>query len=140
MTLRHDGNAHPTQLTVIYDPDCELCRRCKGWMISQPQLVPILFTEATNPAVLSWAGRSVPVGKELVVVSETGLTWSGADAFLVCLWALKDYRTLANTLQRRGLSHVARKLFLGISHGRSWVSPMLGTSEDVPVCGDGACT
>lgn len=130
----------PTQLTVIYDPHCELCRRCKRWIDSQTQLVPVTFIEATDPAVASWARGLVPVGEELVVVSETGATWYGPDAFVLCLWALQRHRRLAGRLQSQGLSHLARGAFHALSGGRRSISALLGDTGEDSDCADGSCS
>lgn len=129
----------PTRLTVIYDPDCELCRRCKRWISGQPQLVPISFIEATDPTVASWARGLVPVGDELVVVSNRGATWFGPDAFVMCLWALERHRRLAGRLQSQGLAHLARGAFHALSGGRSAISVLLGDTSDPGDCADGSC-
>lgn len=129
----------PQQLTVIYDPNCELCRRCKRWIGAQRQLVPVTFVEATDPAVSHWAQGLVPVGDELVVVSETGATWYGPDAFLACLWALEKHRRLAGRLQSQGLSHLAKGAFHALSGGRSGISRLLTNTTDGTQCDDGSC-
>lgn len=130
--------ASPSNLTVIYDPNCELCRRCKHWIHSQQQLVPIQFIEATDPSVASWARGLVPVGDELVVVSERGATWFGPDAFIMCLWALERHRNFAGRLQTQGLAHLARGAFHALSGNRSGISAFLGGIEHQD-CTDGLC-
>lgn len=129
----------PQQLTVVYDPTCELCRRCKRWVGGQPQLVPVTFVAATDPAIAEWARGLVPVGDELVVVSESGATWYGPDAFVMVLWALRRHRRLSGRLQSQGLSHLARGAFVALSGGRSGISALLGNTSDTIQCEDGSC-
>lgn len=112
-------------LTVVYDDRCPLCRRCREWVLAQPQLVSYRFVAASEPWVRTWLGPSVPVGDDLVVVARTGATWVGPDAFIVCLWGLQRYRPLAMKLQRPGLRGMAKRAFHLVSAGRGLASVVL---------------
>ncbi len=115
-------------LTVVYDDRCPLCRRCREWVLAQPQLVSYRFVAASEPWVQRWLGHIVPVGDDLVVVGRTGATWVGPDAFIVCLWGLQRYRALAVRLQRPGLRAVAKRAFHVVSAGRGLASTVLPDS------------
>ncbi len=82
----------PAMLTVLYDEQCAMCRRCRLWVESQAQLVPVRFVPSSTPGIQDWSGGHLPVGDELVVVDDVGHVWVGPDAFITCLWALKRYR------------------------------------------------
>ncbi|GAC1581510.1 MAG: hypothetical protein NVS3B20_26740 [Polyangiales bacterium] len=80
------------RLTVVYDRECPICVRCRDWLIVQASYVELEFI-ASGSATAKWRYGSVPwVGEELVVVSDEGDVWAGASAFLVALWALRDFR------------------------------------------------
>ncbi len=82
------------RLTVLYDASCALCRRARGWLMRQRQLVPLEFVAAAS----NEARRRFPeldsreTMKELHVVDELGRVYRGEKAWLICLWALDEYR------------------------------------------------
>ncbi len=121
-------------LTVIYDANCPLCRRCREWVLAQRHLVEIRFVAAQEPWVQDWLGALVPIGDELVVVGDDGSTWVGPDAFIVCLWGLERYRSLAARLQRPGTRAVAKQAFHMVSSGRGVASLFVGA--DAPSFGE----
>ncbi|MFD5552235.1 thiol-disulfide oxidoreductase DCC family protein, partial [Streptomyces sp. NPDC127068] len=87
-------------LTVLYDADCPLCAFLRGWLSRQPQLVPLDFV----PAGSEQARRRFPAldhGSTLVditVVADGGQVYRAANAWVVCLWALAEYRPTAHRL------------------------------------------
>ncbi|MEZ5340113.1 MAG: DCC1-like thiol-disulfide oxidoreductase family protein [Acidimicrobiales bacterium] len=127
-----------TQLTVLYDEHCALCRRCRSWIESQAQLVPIRFVPASTPAVAEWAAGHLPVGDELVVVDEVGQVWVGPDAFITCLWALRRYRGTARRLQAPGLRRFAKETFHQLFCARATISRVMGGDDDI-ICDGGGC-
>ena len=135
-------------LTVVYDSNCPLCRRCRQWVLGQSQLVSFRFVAASEPWVVSWLGSLVPVGDELVVVDDQGATWVGPDAFIVCRWGLTRYRSLARRLQRPGAKTLAKQAFHLVSSGRSVASLFMkgdpseegiGAGSEVQ-CSDRSCS
>jgi len=134
--------AYPQRLTVLYDPSCDPCRRSKQWISKQEQLIPIEFVAATDPSVAAWSEDLVPVGDQLVVVSEQGATWLGSDAFIMCFWALRRYRNIARRLQSRGVAPVARAALHALSDNRGGISSLLGSKIEQDLddyCSDGQC-
>ncbi len=119
--------AEVSNLTVVYDDRCALCRRCRRWVMSQPQLVPFRFVAASDPWVRQWLGGLVPVGDDLVVVDDGGRAWVGPDAFVVCLWGLDRYRNLAMRMQQAGGRLMAKHVFHSVSAGRGLASLFLRT-------------
>ncbi len=125
-----DANGEPLAfLTVVYDDRCEVCRRCRSWLTSQEQLVPLRFLAASDPVVAEWAGDMVPTGDELVVVDPVGATWVGPDAFVVCLAALRRYAPLAQRLQKPALRPIAQRVFHAVSAGRGVANGFLSDRE-----------
>lgn len=121
--------AEVASLTVVYDGGCALCQRCRQWVMAQPQLVPFQFVAASEPWVQRWLGGLVPVGDDLVVVDDGGRAWVGPDAFVVCLWGLDRYRSLAIRLQQAGGRLMAKHIFHSVSAGRGVASLFLRSGD-----------
>ena len=128
-------------LTVVYDANCLLCRRCRQWVLAQEHLVEFRFVAAQDAWVRDWLGPLIPVGDELVVVGGDGTTWVGPDAFIVCLWGLTRYRSLADRLQRPGAKTLAKQAFHLVSSGRG-VASLFVRGQALPEieCGDRSCS
>jgi hypothetical protein len=62
------------------------------------------------------------LGAELVVVSDRGEVWVGPAAFILCLWALEDYREWSYRLSGDSFSRMAERFFLALSHRRKWIA------------------
>jgi predicted DCC family thiol-disulfide oxidoreductase YuxK len=110
-------------LTVLYDPSCGLCTSAKAWILTQPSLVGLEFVDAGSRDARA-AYRELPAG-ELAVVADTGEVWLGNRAWIVCLWALREYRGLAVRLTTPGLLRLARQAFLAVSRNRLALSRLL---------------
>src|SRR5205823_2580842 len=82
-----------TSITIVYDPACGLCTRVKEWIGRQVPLVGIQFV-ASGSSEARRKFAQLPAG-ELAVVAGTGEVWLGNRAWIVCLWALREYRDLA---------------------------------------------
>jgi predicted DCC family thiol-disulfide oxidoreductase YuxK len=112
-----------TSITIVYDAACGLCMRAKDWITQQAPLVGLQFV----PSGSSEAWRrfpQLPAG-ELAVVANTGEVWLGNHAWIVCLWALRDYRDLALRLTNPLLVLMAREAFAVVSRNRYALSGML---------------
>ena len=112
-----------TSITIVYDAACGLCTRVKGWIGQQVPLVRIRFLPSGSPEVRSRFPQ-LPAG-ELAVVAGTGEVWLGNSAWIVCLWALRDYRDLAVRLTSPLLVLLAREAFTVLSTNRAALSTML---------------
>jgi predicted DCC family thiol-disulfide oxidoreductase YuxK len=110
-------------LTVLYDPSCGLCTSAKAWILTQPSLVGLEFVDAGSRDARA-AYRELPAG-ELAVVADTGEVWLGNRAWIVCLWALREYRGLAVRLTTPGLLRLARQAFSAVSRNRLALSRLL---------------
>lgn len=122
------------RLTVLYDGGCALCLRCRDFLASSEQLVPLELLSAKAPDVRDRFGSIPWLGTELVVVDDVGRVWVGAAAFIMCLWALADYRELAHTLSTPLLAPLAERFFVSLSASRGRIAAWLK-----PSCDDGGC-
>jgi predicted DCC family thiol-disulfide oxidoreductase YuxK len=99
------------RLTVVYDAGSTLGRRARKWLAGRAHAVPLEFVAAGSPdarrrfVALDRAGTL----RDLTVISDTGLVWTGDDAWLACLWALADYRRMAKHLRTPALPPAARR-------------------------------
>ena len=123
------------QLTVLYDPTCGLCLRCRQWLAKQPALIPLRFVpqqsarqQALYPNLeLKTDAQGRP--DEFIVVDEAGRVYRGDKGWLMCFYALRDYRGLAMRLARPGMAGLARRAYHLISANRR-VLGWLGARPD----------
>ncbi len=110
-------------LYVVYDDRCGLCTQLKEWLGRQPAYVRLQLVSASEAARDLFP--SLPPG-ELAVISDSGETWLGDSAWIMVLWALRDYRSWAAKLASPLLLPMARQAFAAISRNRSAFSRWLG--------------
>jgi predicted DCC family thiol-disulfide oxidoreductase YuxK len=88
------------RLVVLYDAGCPMCSRFRSWLVEQPHLVPL----TALPAGSSEARQLLPgldhdaTLREITVVADTGAVWTGASAWVTCLWATVEHHDLATRL------------------------------------------
>jgi predicted DCC family thiol-disulfide oxidoreductase YuxK len=136
-------------LTVLYDARCGLCSNARRWLEGQPQIVPLELL----PADSAETRRRYPTlaetePEELVVVSDEGDVYRGSHAWIVCLWALQDYREWSFRFAQPALLPLARGIVEWVSTRRHRLSRALGMMSDQEIvlavstggtCGDGGC-
>jgi predicted DCC family thiol-disulfide oxidoreductase YuxK len=110
------------RLTVLYDAACPLCVRCRTWMGEQDAFVELEFLPSASATARARYGEVPWLGAELVVVSDRGEVWVGPAAFILCLWALEDYREWSYRLSGESFSRMAERFFLALSHRRKWIA------------------
>ena len=129
------GDEVPTRLTVLYDDDCALCRRCRHWLESQRCYLPVDFWATSSPQAVERYGEELPwLGYELVVVSDHGQAWIGSAAFLLCLWATVEHRDLSYRLSSPTWAPLAEWFFHRVSGSRQTIGALLSDR-----CADGSC-
>ena len=119
------------RLYLLYDGDCALCRRLRNWLDEQPHWLELQMLPANSEAAkqlfpsLAAAGRP----EELVVVTDEGDYYKGNHAWIMCLYALTEYRAWAYRLARPLLLPLARQAFDALSHNRARISHWLRADE-----------
>ena len=107
-------------LTVLYDARCNLCSHLRAWLEAQPAYVQLAFV----PVGSLEAQRRFPAldhvatTSELTVISDDGAVYVEAKAFLICLWALRDYRAWSLRLSSPDLIPLARRVVLLVAQNR----------------------
>jgi hypothetical protein len=112
--------------------------RCRDWLGEQRSLVPMRFVACTSDEART-RYASVPwLGEELVVASDDGDVWAGPAAFIVCLWALEEWREWSYTLSGSAFAPLAERFFRALSSRRRsiaavlWPDPCRGGTCKVP--------
>lgn len=82
------------RLSVIYDAECALCQRCRAWLDLQPKWVALDFVPLQTLDLAQRFPRieTLAPGEHLLVVSDEGEVYRGSSAWIMCLYALRDYR------------------------------------------------
>jgi predicted DCC family thiol-disulfide oxidoreductase YuxK len=118
-------------LTVLYDDRCTLCRRARSWLAGQPKYVSMAFVAAGS----NEAKRRFPdldhgsTLEELTVVGWGGEVYRGGKAWVMCLWALKRYRSAALRLSEPETLPVARRLIAWVSRNRFRIAEAAGWTK-----------
>lgn len=95
---------------MLHDPGCPLCTRFTQWLSGQALLVPLELV----PAGSDRARRRFPTLdhartlREITVVGGDGSVWTNEHAWVMCLWATRAHRGLAERLARPGWLPLAR--------------------------------
>ena len=108
------------RLYILYDARCGLCSWAKRWLMRQPALIDLRFIPAGSAlAERLFPGLTRPgeAPEELVVVSDQGAVYRNGSAWIMCLFALEDYRDWANRLAHPLLQPLARQAFALLSQG-----------------------
>ena len=115
-------------LTVLYDATCGFCVRCRWWLIHQPKYVEMDFCASGSPEALERFPELSSPGTvdELTVVDDEGGVYRGTQAWLMCLWALSEYREWAGRLASPLLLPFARGAFAFVSSKRRTLSELMG--------------
>lgn len=124
----------PKALTVLFDPACPLCRRCRDWMLTQASYLPIRFVACTSEQAQREFGEIPWLGDELVVVSDTHEVWAGPAAFLTCLWALEAWREWSFRLAGPAFAPLAERFFQTISAHKKTLGSFVAHR-----CSEGTC-
>ena len=122
-------------LTVLYDASCELCLRCREWMESQRSFIALEFVASVSDEAKSRFGAVPSSGAELVVVADDGRVWVGSAAFVVCLWALGDWREWSYRFAAPELAPIAERFFRVLSAKRRKLGALLSHQP----CASDAC-
>jgi predicted DCC family thiol-disulfide oxidoreductase YuxK len=121
------------QLTVLYDAACGFCVRCRWWLAKQPQFVPLEFIpSASREVALRFPGLGI-LRDELAVVADDGAVYRGTIAWIMCLWALVEYRELAMRMSNPLLMPLARRVFELVSANRRRIARWLGVASEAEI-------
>jgi len=118
-------------MTVLYDPDCGLCRRAHEWLAQQAKLIDMIFV----PCASEEARKRFPfldhdlTKKDLTIVADNGWVYFGPKAWLMVLWALPRYREWSYRLAKPELLPTTRKVVSLISQHRYQIGRVAGLTK-----------
>jgi predicted DCC family thiol-disulfide oxidoreductase YuxK len=120
---------------VLYDSRCGLCSRARSWMLAQPAHLAIEFVAAGSEIAKERFPqlRHSAMPTQLVVVDDRGGVYYGDSAWIVCLYALTEYRSWSYRLVRPPLRHLARRAWELFSSNRQQISETLALKSDAEV-------
>ncbi|MET9695792.1 DCC1-like thiol-disulfide oxidoreductase family protein [Streptomyces sp. NPDC006529] len=137
MTADRPAGAPVRKLVVLYDARCALCVHIRNWLTTQRCLVPVALVPAGSLEARHRFPRldHAATLREITVVGDRGQVWTGADAFIVALWALADHRPKANWLATAAGRPFARGTVLAAAAWRGAVRTTPGAGAEA-VCDD----
>lgn len=120
------------KLFVLYDGTCQFCVRCRRWLEAQPKFLDMVFIPAASAAAKRCFPdlRDVDKVEELTVVADDGAVYRGERAWIMCLYALCEYREWSTTLATASMLPLAKRAFNFLSQNRQWISRWFGISEE----------
>lgn len=123
-------------LTVLYDPTCGFCVRCRQWLDKQPKLITMRFLPQGSSKQqslypdLQYLTDAEGRPEELIVIDDQGKVYRDDKAWVMCFYALRAYRPLSMRLARPGMAGLARRAYAAISSNRRAISALLGMKGD----------
>jgi len=123
-------------LTVVYDAQCGLCERLGQWLRAQPKWIAVRLVSSSIAGRLYPALAARATKEELMVVSDDGGVYLGDHAWLMCLYALRNYRHWAKRLSGPALLPLARQAFAILSGNRRRISRWLGLLSDAELAAE----
>ena len=140
-------------LHVLFDRECALCRQCRRWLERQPAFIKLRFHALQAPETLCrFPGiEAYDPREQLIVISDEGALYQGSHAWIMCLYALREYREWSQRLANPLLLPLARRVCQLVSENRLGISSWFRTMNDeqlghelavrhVPACQeDGRC-
>ncbi|NJK90412.1 MAG: DUF393 domain-containing protein [Blastochloris sp.] len=118
-------------MTLLYDASCGICRESRTWLETQNTWIQLEFLALQSPDLsIRFPGieKYRPM-EQLLVVGEGGELYQGADAWIMVLYALVEYRELSLKLAHPILKPFARKAYEAVARNRHVLSAFLGKSE-----------
>lgn len=122
-------------LTVLYDGLCPLCERCRHFLESARQRIPLRVIDCHSAEARQRFGRIPGLGRELVAIDDEGQYWIGPAAFVMCLWALEPFAAIAALMLWSPVRPITIALFGWISENRRTIGAWTGA----PPCSGAHC-
>ena len=103
------------RLYVLFDQECALCQGCRQWLMRQQSFIELHFIPLQSPEIArlfpglqEW--DQLDLREKLVVVSDEGAVYQGQYAWIMCLYALREYREWGQRLAHPALLPFARRV------------------------------
>lgn len=119
-------------LSIIYDDRCALSRWLKDWAEDRPAFVALVFVRAGSAEAERVApglsGNSVVVA-DLIAVGDGGEVYRGDSAWVMCFYAVEEFREWSIRMATPELLPLARKAFVVLSRHRVRVADWLAMTD-----------
>jgi len=119
-------------LTLFYDARCGLCSELRKWLTSQPAYVNLDFVPYDSPEAV----KRLPVidqmraDQEILVMADSGEVWQGAGAWVMCLWALREYRAWSARLAGPTMQGMTAAKPMSMAQNRIGLSRLMRFKSD----------
>ncbi len=122
-------------LYVLFDAECALCQRCREWLARQPAYIRLIFIPLQSPELpRRFPGiETFNPTQQLVVISDEGAVYRGASAWIMCLYATRNYREWSQRLSAPALLPWARRVCELLSHHRLTFSRALARKSPAEI-------
>jgi predicted DCC family thiol-disulfide oxidoreductase YuxK len=119
-------------LYVLYDERCAICKRLRDWLIVQCSWVGLSMVAAgsTRAKAMFPDLEKIASSSDLVVISDAGEVYLNNHAWIMCFYALEEYRDWALRLASPLLLPLARQAWETLSKNRQAISRWIGANED----------
>ena len=119
-------------LYVLFDSQCALCRQCRRWLERQPAFLELCFLPLGSEVIAcKFPGiQQFHPREQLVVVTDEGALYQGSHAWIMCLYALKEYREWSQRLASPALLPLARRVCELVSDNRLSISRWFRSLDD----------
>ncbi|MEA2001477.1 MAG: DCC1-like thiol-disulfide oxidoreductase family protein [Actinomycetota bacterium] len=109
----------PSEVTVVYDGDCLLCRRSVRWLDGQRTVISVCTVAASDPVAAAQFEHLPNYGDDMIVATDDGRLWVGPpDAYLVVMWAIPKLRILSYLLSWGPLKPLVGRVFQLVTGNR----------------------
>jgi predicted DCC family thiol-disulfide oxidoreductase YuxK len=125
-------------LILFYDEQCAFCRAVKTWLDGQPKYVPIRAVPYTAPEAryrFPTIDNHTPA-KEILALADDGALYVGGDAWIICLWATRNYRAWSRRLSTPTLRPMAKRIAAVVAAHRYELSRAIFGKEDKVIAND----
>lgn len=110
-------------LAVLYDRNCAFCDRCAYWLAAQEKYIPIDLVPLDSERGRAFARQAEGVRPgELLAIDDEGGVYEGNQAYVICLYALREYREWSARLVSPAVWPLARRAMEWLTNNRKNLS------------------
>lgn len=143
---------HVQKIEVFYDGRCGMCCTFHEWIHRQKRAFAIDFIpyQSSEAESLFPGLHTLDPAREMIVRTDGGVLYRGAEAWVWCLYGCADYRGVAKRLARPAMLAVAVRMCRLLAANRHGLSKIFFRRKDrevretlhqmaAPGCPNGAC-
>lgn len=144
---------HVKRIEVFYDGRCGMCCTFHEWIHGQRRSFGIEFVpyQSSDAEKIFPGLNTLDPAREMIVRTDEGTLYRGAEAWVWCLYSCADYREMARRLARPMMLSVAIRMCRLLAANRHCLSKVFFRRKDREVrktlhqmeasnCKDGSCS